>query len=241
MNVEVVISINVHENVPFLMKQLNNIQTYLNCTYIVILNCNDYMKNALKVILPNVHIHPLPLNKQRETGTLTKGIYLNMIHALRIASFKYFLVLSSRNLFYQPLTINILDERQKTATSIEDLKHSVPPPYHRWHWPTFLKTKLAKHYRSTGLHLHSSCHEGLVFHYDVCQNIIRFLERHPSIRDDLFQFPWCVEEFALQTISMYEMNRQNRHYGFTTINKSVNTDETAPTDSEWYVYKTNRL
>jgi len=52
MNVEVVVSINVHENVPFLMKQLNNIQTYLNCTYIVILNCNDYMKNALKVRLP---------------------------------------------------------------------------------------------------------------------------------------------------------------------------------------------
>ena len=226
MNVDVVLSINVHEKVPFLMKQLMNIKTYMTCTYIVILNCNDYMKNEL--------------NKQTYTGTLTQGIYLNMIHSIRIASFKYFIILSSRNLFYQALTIDVLNQRQKKATTIEDLKDCTEPNYHTWHWPTFLKTKLAKHYRSTGLHLHRSWHEGLIFHHDVCQNIIRFLERHPSIRDDLFEFPLCVEEFALQTISMYEMNKENRHYGFTTINKSVYTTA-VPTDPEWYVYKTQRI
>jgi len=215
----------------------------MKCTYIVILNCNRYMKNELnKVRLPpHVHLHPLVLNKQRFSGTLTQGIYFNMLHSIHIASFKYFIVLSSRNLFYQPLTLDVLDQRQKTATTIEDLKHSMSPDYDGWHWPTFLKTKLAKHYRMNNLHLHASCHEGLVFHHDVCQNIIRFLERHPSIRDDLFQFPWCVEEFALQTISMYEMNRQNRHYGFTTINRTVDTDDTVPTDPAWFVYKTHRI
>lgn len=240
MHVDAILSINVHENVPFLIKQLINIQTYMRCTYLVILNCNDYMKTELsQVRLPsNVHIHPRALNKQRFTGTLTQGIYLNMIHSIRIASFKYFIILSSRNLFYQALTIHVLNQRQKTATTIEDLKQSTSPNYHEWHWPTFLTTELAKHYRSSDLHLHGSCHEGLVFHYDVCQNIIRFLERHPSIRDDLFEFPLCVEEFALQTISMYEMNKQNRHYGFTTINKSVYATA-VPTDPEWYVYKSN--
>lgn len=241
MIVDVVISINVHENVPFLWKQLDNIQQYMKCTYIVLLQCNDYMYTELKSLPPHVFIHPRILNKQTWTGTLTQGIYMNMIHAIRISTFTHFIVLSSRNLFYQPLTMNDLDKRQKTAISIEDLKRSTPQNYNAWHWPKFLNTHLARHYLSSGLHLSSSCHEGLVFHYDVCQNIIRFLERHPLIRDDLFKFPWCVEEFALQTISMYEMNRKNRHYGYTTINKSVYTEDTVPTDPNWFVYKTVRI
>ena len=215
----------------------------MRCTYIVILNCNHYMKRELRKIRlpPNVYKYPFAVDKQLYTGSIAQGIYLNMIHSIGNISFQYFIVLSSRNMFYQELPIRVLNQRQKTATTIEDLKQGNPKNYHEWHWPTFLNTELAKHYRSNDLHLHSSCHEGLVFHYDVCQNIIRFLETHVSIRDDLFKFPWCVEEFALQTISMYEMNKQNRHYGYTTLNKSVYTNLTVPTDPDWYVYKTVRI
>jgi hypothetical protein len=41
-----VISINVHENVPFLMKQLQNIHDHVS-NYIVIVISNDYMYEEL--------------------------------------------------------------------------------------------------------------------------------------------------------------------------------------------------
>jgi hypothetical protein len=47
-----IISINVHENVNFLLKQIDNIKNYVN-NYYIILNCNQFMYNALKnIILP---------------------------------------------------------------------------------------------------------------------------------------------------------------------------------------------
>ena len=45
---KIIISINVHENVNFLFKQLNNIEEYVKIPYAVILNCNNYMYENLK-------------------------------------------------------------------------------------------------------------------------------------------------------------------------------------------------
>jgi hypothetical protein len=226
----IIISINVHEKVNFLLKQLENIKKHVLLVHYIILNCNDYMNNALKDIkLPsNVIINNDIINKERFTGTLTQGIYSNIKYAITHYNFKYFIILSSRNLFYNILCANNLD-RLKLAPNIEPAKE-----YTNWHWPTFLKTELAKFYIENGKKMVGSCHEGLVFHYDVCQHIVMFLEKNTHIKNDLFTFPLCVEEFALQTISMNESN------GFGVINESINTNN-EPTDPDWLVYKTDRI
>jgi hypothetical protein len=45
-----VISINIHENVNFLLKQLDNINNNVKCNYCIILNCNNFMYEECKNI-----------------------------------------------------------------------------------------------------------------------------------------------------------------------------------------------
>ena len=93
-------------NVPFLMKQLKNIHDHVS-NYIVLLSCNRYMYQELsQYTLPNVLLNPAVFEKQRFHGSLTCGIYTNLLYAQQY-DFSYFIVLSSRNLFYQTLTTNM--------------------------------------------------------------------------------------------------------------------------------------
>jgi hypothetical protein len=46
--------------------------------------------------------------------------------------------------------------------------------------------------------LYNSPHEGLLITKNGCIKIINFLENHQDIKNDLFNFEGCVEEFALQ-------------------------------------------
>ena len=237
----IIISINVHEKVSFLLKQIKNIQEYVLLNYYIILNCNEYMYNELKgTNLPsNVLINKKYINKERFTGTITQGIYSNLECAIKNYNFKYFIVLSSRNLFYNILCDNNLD-RLKIAPNI-----IVPNGlYCDWHWNIFSKTQLGKYYIDRGINMYGSCHEGLVFNYVVCQHIFTFLETNTHIRNDLFKFPACVEEFALQTISMNEgsMNEviENLYKGFGCINESFSTCYQVPDNPNFLVYKTDR-
>lgn len=233
----IIISINVHEKVNFLLKQIENIQKYVLLDYYIILNCNDYMYNELKNIeLPsNVIINNDIINKERFTGTLTQGIYSNIIYAITHYNFNYFIILSSRNLFYNILCLDNLDRLKIAPNIINDTL------YNEWHWQTFFKTELGKYYIKNGYNLYGSCHEGLVFHYNICQNIFMFLEKNTHIKNDLFTFPFCVEEFALQTISINEANDENLHKGFGCINESFDSTNPVSTDQIWFVYKTDRV
>jgi hypothetical protein len=86
-----IITINVHEKIDFLLKQLANIKEYVGCNYAIILNCNDYMyeecnkiksnnnvEHRRKELFHNVHINEEVINKSRNHGSLTHGIYSNM-------------------------------------------------------------------------------------------------------------------------------------------------------------------
>ena len=86
-----------------------------------------------------------------------------------------------------------------------------------WYWPWFKETKLAQHYLNLGFKLECSYHEGLVFSYQVTFNIIDFFNNYPDILKDICNFPCCVEEFSLQTISCNEINNNNLEYGFSFI------------------------
>lgn len=245
--IDIIISINVHEKPHFLMKQLDNISVFLNINYYVILNCNDYMYNELKQIeLPdNIIINEEIINKNTFSGTLTKGIYSNMLYALENFKFKHFVILSSRNLFYNTLDLNILDNRQKIFSDISEItkREKISVDYIDWHWETFIKTEIMQYYLKQELDLISSCHEGLVFHFHVCENIVGFIDNpiHKSIKEDLFSFPYCVEEFALQSIATYEINPENLYYGFTIISRGSMTDYEIPSEPNLFLYKTIRV
>ena len=49
---------------------------------------------------------------------------------------------------------------------------------------------------------HDEYHEGLTFDYISSLRVVEFLQNNELIKNDLFEFNCCVEEFALQTISL---------------------------------------
>jgi len=196
-----IISINIHEKFGFLLKQLKNIQENVLCNYAVILNCNDTMLeecNSRRSELPkNIYIHDKPLNKSVNHGSLTHGIYNNMCYAVEHLTFDYFIVASSRSMFTNELNLE----------GLKRLKPYIPDrrPWDEkkgeWVWKELSNSLLGKYYLERNLVLCNSAHEGSVFTENGCKNIMDFLSNNPEIKEDLFQYPARVEEFALQTIS----------------------------------------
>jgi hypothetical protein len=201
---DIVISINVFTLPSFLDMQLKNISEYVLCPHIILLNCNDYMFNKLsKKILPsNVYINPTILNKFKSHGSLTHGIFSNMEYAKQF-NYKYFLVLSGRTIFYRTLSdLNMLNDKYQNIHTLELTQKEFRD--HGWHWYDFNQSLLAKHYVSLGYKLYASYHEGVCFTIEHVNAIIHFLNSNQEIKDDLFTFPCCVEEFSLQTIATNE-------------------------------------
>jgi hypothetical protein len=246
-----IFSINVHENLPFLLKQIDNIQEHVAEPHLIILSCNEYMYIALQdIALPsNVIVNPEVINKKTFHGSLTHGIYSNMKLALNRFPFSYFIVLSSRTFFYNNLTVSWLNSNQPLCSDLNVYRKfviqsddytdwdqvilkgkyyekKVPPDeqYKDWFWSTFVHTDIAKYFMNKKLKLYVSPHEGLVFHYQVCKNIEHFLEKHPSIQTNIFTFPHCIEEFSLQTISMNIINLHHPYFGFIYIGNGVHEE-----------------
>lgn len=206
---DIVISMNVHEKFPFLLKQLTNLSENVSCSYAVILNCNEYMLNECKAneLPPDVYYYEEPLQKSRGHGSLTEGICRNMNYAAQNFDFEYFVVVSSRSMFDNNMTLNDLKKLEDT-----DSPRSEPfdeSKYDSWCWPKFSNFLLFKHYKSNNLNMHSSAHEGLVFTERACSKIIAFLESHKDIKNEIYNEKGCqdagsIEEFALQTIAVNE-------------------------------------
>jgi len=209
---DIIISINVHEKFHFLLKQLNNIKENVLCNYAIILNCNDYMfeeyKKNLSILPNNVYIYDKPLNKKTYHGSITNGIFNNMEYAIKNFEFQYFIVTSSRNLFLNDLTLKDLNRvKEKDLfknTNIDKIgNENWEEKKNTWNWwVLFENTLLAKYFLSRNQYLYNCPHEGLVFTYITCNTITNFLNENPDIKDDLFNFDGCVEEFSLQTISI---------------------------------------
>jgi hypothetical protein len=198
--VQLVISINVHENIKFLSKQLSNINAFVKLNYIIILNCNTLMYKTLMVnnairAMHNVIINKDYFEKRRFCGLLVKGICANMSHILKNYIFEYFLVLSSRNIFY-----NVLDESNYKCIPPIHGTHLNAIDTKVWHWHSFLRTKLSAHCTASTKIFGSGAHEGLMFNYDGCMMIQKFLDNNSDVKNELFGWNHCVEEFALQTI-----------------------------------------
>lgn len=209
--VDIIFSINVHENLNFLTKQINNIKTHvINLDYIIVLNTNNYMYNLLKnndEIKNNtsVIVNENYIEKRTFTGSLLNGIFLNLLLSRKEFKFNYFCILSSRNMFYNILdNVNIKNVTTKFPKSLQS--YETPAINYdckslkSWWWPHFSSTLLYKYVENNKLYFSSSAHEGLMFDYDGSTEIINFLHNNQNIKNNLFNFPGCVEEFALQTI-----------------------------------------
>jgi len=215
---EVVFSINIHENFNFLLRQLDNIEKNVCCSYAVILNCNDYMyAQCIQHMFPkNIYIHPVIVNKSRFHGSLTHGIYLNMCYALEHLSFDYFIITSSRNFFENNLRIDDLKRIEELETKgLELIKYtsevyrnkSIEEIHNVWWFTCLFRTPIFKEYMIKHYNKFYSCpHEGVVFRKKDCLLIQQFLEAHLDIKTELFMEDsltkegYPVEELALQTI-----------------------------------------
>lgn len=234
---DVIFSINVHEKKNFLIKQLENIKKYVSLNYIVIINANEHMYNEIKndnnILSDNIVLYPEYLNKRRYHGSLTKGIYLNMKYALDNYKFTYIMILSSRNLFYNKLNkenYNLLIKKD-IGLHCDDLDINT------WHWRSFIKTKLSEYIIDNNLLFSETyeLHEGVTFCYNSCIKIINFLDNNIVIRDDLFNFNHCVEEFGLQTICI----NLTGYYYHLANGRNINGDINK-LSNQCYIYKTKR-
>jgi hypothetical protein len=203
-NYDCIISINVHEKFSFLLKQLQNIKDNVKCKYAVILNCNEHMFNECKnnELPEDIYVYPSPLEKNTGHGSLTHGIYNNMVYALENFVFEFFIVTSSRSMFDNNMKLDNL-KKLSTLPSTEK-KPYTEEEYNGWWWPLFSGTMLFQYYKEQNLALHASAHEGLMFTENGCKTIVNFLEDHPEIKQNLFTYRACVEEFALQSICVNE-------------------------------------
>jgi hypothetical protein len=232
-NVDVVLSINVHTFPNFLLRQLAIIKENLLCSYVVILSCNDYMRHTLLEIKmdTNVYINPTVINKRLYHGSLTKGIISNIEYAINNFTFKHFIILSGRTVFYKQVSLNNLDSLVQKWKSVEEMNLMRKGSFTdlHWHWPSFRKTLLANHYLDLGYKLYGSEHEGLGFSFEITKNIFKFIISNPQIVENLYEFNDCVEEFSLHTIASNEVNLENLEYGFYNLGHGVsnNWDETS--------------
>jgi len=236
---DLVISINIYKNVLNLRKQLDIVDKYVDCSYIVILNCNDSMMDSIKDerFQPNIIINPEIINNKNQLGLLCKGIVSNMSYALNNISFKYFLIISARTIFYRTLHLEYLDKMNKSWKSLDERDMIRKSPFNEtgWGWPKFMQTDLGKYYLSKGYRLEASAHEGLCFNKDVIINIVRFLKKNEIIENNIYTII-CSEEFALTTIAMNEADPVNLSYGYLYLGNGV-YESWDPNDQAKYTRK----
>ncbi len=212
---DIIISINCYDNEKKLISQLNNINKFVKLKHLIILNPTPDFNIKIKNIIKNynnVIINKNIFEKKRHTGLLLKGIYTNLTYIYKRYDFKYFIIMSSRNIFYN--RINTVDQILKCKIKEKNLNW-----YSNLHKKKFEKTKLVNNNKS--LIITSSPHEGLCLDYNNCISLIKYLEKNKIIKNDLFNANSCVEEFAIQSI-LLTINKYFYHIGIMSTS-TVNT------------------
>jgi len=233
---DIIFSINVHEDIGFLISQILNIEEHVYVNYIILLNANEFMYNKIQnsklmKTIKNLKINPLYFEKKRFHGSLTQGIFSNMEFAMNEYNFKYFVILSSRNLFYNKLNKKSFKIFPKTNTGLKINNINT----NEWHWSSFINTDLSTYIINNDLLFSKDAHEGLTFDYLSCERILSFLNDNDCIKKKLFNWNHCVEEFALQTICI---NLTGYYYNLGIWEEDNINIEKLPKNK--YVYKTLR-
>lgn len=235
--VDLIISINVHEKVDFLLKQLSNIEENVKISYAIVLNCNDYMFNELKDLnLENVYLNPIIINKTWNHGTLALGIYENIKYALKNFNFKIFLVMSSREFFYRNLTsVDQIRELKILDTPTLNTPWTVMSDYNvnNWGWPLVKTTLLFNKIKSLNLKFSQSPHEGMAFEESTLKFILEFIDHDEELKTNLFNFNAAMEEWALQSIAV-------NHLGYYYIGNGCYNKTPEESDKQKFTHKLAR-
>ena len=195
----VLITINIHDDVQSLSKQLENIRClFQHPSFSIVLNVNDHMQKQLQNTEYVELCNPTSINKRRFHGSLLKGIVKNLQYAQKNVNFDYVLVMSSRTLFRRKCTLNdmlgIMQHHKVPAYSLcrwtfkRFYEYADDSP-NVWWWSTFMNTIVGKKYAQ----LVGGAHEGLFFDATVCQHLFK-------LPDSLYEEPACIEEFVIQTL-----------------------------------------
>jgi hypothetical protein len=158
--------------------------------------------------------------------------------ALSNYNFKYFVVLSSRTFFYNNVNVNVFDICEKitktNGISYNELNKNGQ------HWKRILKTNLSEYLKNNNLKFMQGPHEGLVLDKKICHHVMDFLNNNKSIKNNLFCYDSCVEEFSFQSIALI--------YGeYININSWIDTSTMKKNNSKLefpenkYVYKLKRV
>ena len=237
---DLIFSINVHEKISFLYKQIRNIKEYVILKYKIILNCDSFMYKSLKndefIISNNIILNPYYFTKQRFHGSILQGHYLNMTQVINKYKFffLYFIILFSKNIFYNKLeNINQINKLKYDGCSFEEIKKK------SWWKNHFIRLKLVDFLVINKSLFSTSPHEGLTLDYNICKKIISFLEGRKNIKKQLFTFKSSIEEFAFQSLSCYFCDH---YYNIGTMTtQTIDKININKLDNKFIVCKINRL
>ena len=106
-------------------------------------------------------------------------------------------------------------------------------PVSIWWWPKICKTGLYKYIKDNNMSFAHSMHEGMCYRSDGCEYIMNFFEKNEDLMYELFEFDCCVEEFALQSISV-------NHKGFYYLGNGCDTKSLEEVNPDKFTYKKTR-
>ena len=234
MNFDLIISINIHEKKNFLLEQIKNIKYFTKSisNILIIYNCNEYMFNEICDVSDNkitIIRNPEIINKKRFHGSLTQGIFSNLKYVVKNnISFQYFLVMSSRNILINNISLDSIKENMIfTKNNIENLNKSqrkfyynrnydtyqicdgtTPGPWigptHYWFYNYIEYTSKLwfKEFKQFDFIIGGK-HEALCFPYKVIHNIYNYLNKNFLVEQDIYTTNHCAEEIAPQTLAYY--------------------------------------
>jgi hypothetical protein len=201
--IDLIVSINVHEKPEYFQTQIININDHIKVEKKIILNVNEYMHNEL--IQKEFHdtiVNPTIINKRTYHGSLTHGIISNMKLALEQFDFEYFLVMSSREFFYNPL--NDVNEIKNHEDFLgQPISKRKDYNTNEWVFPKFRRdTKFFKFIEKNEMYFSNSAHEGVCFTKETCEYIVSFMSENPEIETDTYTAENCLEEFVCQSLAI---------------------------------------
>jgi hypothetical protein len=244
---DIVFSINVHEKIEFIKKQLKNIKNNVKCSYCVIFNCGNFIYKKLKQekFDDNIFINPEIINKKRFHGSLFQGIYSNIVYALSNFTFKYFFILSSRTIFFKNIDLNdITTSFNNEKLCFESTWASISnkddlPINDKFNWESIKKSKLFEYYFSRFKKSYKGTHEGLIITNDALKFIYDFFINNNNILIDIYKLNGPMEEFVIQTILRNDYKNKK---SFVNVNFCGNFDNCGipNNDSFYFTHKIKR-
>jgi hypothetical protein len=195
-----------------------------------------------KIKIPDfVLINPETSEKRRFHGSLFGGIYSNMLLAIKNYRFDFFIILSSRTLFYRKMTVEDLKRRITVCGDIQAFrKEEETPKKIVTNSIFFYRSKLGSYYTSKKQNLFKRQHEGQTCTYNVCKNVINFLNTHEEFYLEMLNVNFAAEEFVIPTVAYNEIDISNGEHKTFCICGSIGGENGGISPNDLFLRKVTR-